>query len=68
MLTKSLFCRNYANVHFFLQKAPIHYAAENGHTEIVEILTKKKAVLNAKDFWQVRNFWKSEGQLALKKN
>ena len=33
----------------------MHWAAKNGHTEIVKILTENKADLNAKDKWQVKN-------------
>ena len=40
----------------FLQKTPIHHAAWNRHTKIVEILAERGADLNVKDFNQVRNF------------
>lgn len=60
MLTKSLFCRNYANAHFlFFQKAPIHYAVENGGANIVKILAENSADLNLKDVSEVRNYWKN---------
>ena len=60
MAKKSLICINYSNAFFFFffffQRTPMHWAAENGHTETVKVLAKKGADLNAKDKWkEVKN-------------
>ena len=39
----------------FFQKTPMHWAAKNGHTEILEILLENKADVNARDSEQVEN-------------
>ena len=35
--------------HFFWEATPLHYAAHEGHKEVVELLIAKGAVVNAKD-------------------
>ena len=41
-------------MHFF-QGTPMHYAARNGHTEILKVLAENGADLNAKDLIEVKN-------------
>ena len=53
MVIKNLTFINF-EVHFF-QNTPMHLAAENGHTEIVQFLSESKADVNAKDLGEVKN-------------
>lgn len=42
------------HAHFVLpQKTPLHYAASNGHQDIVEYLIEKEADVNSKDKFDV---------------
>ena len=53
MMIKNLTSINF-EVHFF-QQTPMHLAARNGHTEIVQFLAENKADVNAKNEWKVKN-------------
>ena len=57
MATKSLICINYSNAFFFFffQSTPMHWAAEDGDTEIMKVLALKGANLDAKNNWEVKN-------------
>ena len=36
----------------------MHWAAENGHTEVVRVLAENNADVNAKDSDEVKNCWR----------
>ena len=53
MMIKNLTSINFEM--YFFQETPMHWAASNGHTEIVQFLVENKADVNAKNGWEVKN-------------